>query len=187
MAYVTPGTVAAGDVATAAAWNVITNDVISFRDNSGVVPPACRVRRVATTQSLANGVVTALNFDTEDFDTNAMFAATANFITIKTAGIYLLTATVICTASATGQRALIVYLNPTVTGSGDTATLSGGTELANSNHAVQSSTVSGTSASTIYNFAPNDVIRVGFFQNSGGALVTSGSPQLAVAMLGATS
>ncbi len=28
MAYVTPGTVAAGDVATAAAWNVITNDVI---------------------------------------------------------------------------------------------------------------------------------------------------------------
>jgi hypothetical protein len=28
MAYATPGTVAAGDVATAAAWNVITNDVI---------------------------------------------------------------------------------------------------------------------------------------------------------------
>jgi len=31
MAYVTPGTVAAGDVATAAAWNVITNDVIDTR------------------------------------------------------------------------------------------------------------------------------------------------------------
>jgi len=30
MAYVTPGTVAAGDVATAAAWNVITNDVIQI-------------------------------------------------------------------------------------------------------------------------------------------------------------
>ena len=29
MAYVTPGTVAAGDVATAAAWNVLTNDVIN--------------------------------------------------------------------------------------------------------------------------------------------------------------
>jgi hypothetical protein len=28
MAYVTPGTVAAGDVATAAAWNVVVNDVI---------------------------------------------------------------------------------------------------------------------------------------------------------------
>ena len=31
MAYVTPGTVAAGDVATAAAWNVLTNDVIDTR------------------------------------------------------------------------------------------------------------------------------------------------------------
>ena len=31
MAYVTPGTVAAGDVATAAAWNVLTNDVINLR------------------------------------------------------------------------------------------------------------------------------------------------------------
>jgi len=30
MAYVTPGTVAAGDVATAAAWNVLTNDVIAI-------------------------------------------------------------------------------------------------------------------------------------------------------------
>ena len=30
MAYVTPGTVAAGDVATAAAWNVITNDILQF-------------------------------------------------------------------------------------------------------------------------------------------------------------
>jgi len=33
MAYVTPGTVAAGDVATAAAWNVLTNDVIALRDS----------------------------------------------------------------------------------------------------------------------------------------------------------
>ena len=31
MAYVTPATVAAGDVATAAAWNVLTNDVIAMR------------------------------------------------------------------------------------------------------------------------------------------------------------
>ena len=31
MAYVTPGTVAAGDVATAAAWNVLTNDVIAHQ------------------------------------------------------------------------------------------------------------------------------------------------------------
>ena len=35
MAYVTPGTVAAGDVATAAAWNVITNDVIDHETRIG--------------------------------------------------------------------------------------------------------------------------------------------------------
>jgi len=33
MGYITPGTVAAGDVATAAAWNVLTNDVISVHDS----------------------------------------------------------------------------------------------------------------------------------------------------------
>ena len=186
MAYATPGTVATGDVVTASAWNVITNDVISFRDNTGVVPPACRVRRTATGQSLANGVVAALNFDTEDFDTNAMFAPTANFITIKTAGIYIVTATVVLTANATGNRALIIYLNPTVTGAGDSATLSAGTEIANSTHTVGSSTTSSTCASTIYNFNLNDVVRVGFFQNSGIALATTGSSQLSAAMLGAT-
>ena len=37
MAYVTPGTVAAGDVATAAAWNVIANDVINLRALANVV------------------------------------------------------------------------------------------------------------------------------------------------------
>ena len=40
MAYVTPGTVAAGDVATAAAWNVVVNDVIDHEtriSSSGLV------------------------------------------------------------------------------------------------------------------------------------------------------
>ena len=40
MAYVTPGTVAAGDVATAAAWNVITNDIINLRAMTNVVQHA---------------------------------------------------------------------------------------------------------------------------------------------------
>ena len=186
MAYVTPTVRSVGDAVTAADYNIMANDVLSFRDNTGVVPPACRVRRTATGQSLGNGVVAALNFDTEDFDTNAMFAPTANFITIKTAGIYIVTATVVLTANATGNRALIIYLNPTVTGAGDSATLSAGTEIANSTHTVGVSTTSSTCASTIYNFALNDVVCVGFFQNSGIALATSGSSQLSAAMFGAT-
>ena len=42
MAYVTPGTVAAGDVATAAAWNVLTNDVIAFRPGHLILTTAER-------------------------------------------------------------------------------------------------------------------------------------------------
>jgi hypothetical protein len=42
MAYVTPGTVAAGDVATAAAWNVIANDIIAHQ-------AAIRVSQVIST------------------------------------------------------------------------------------------------------------------------------------------
>lgn len=188
MAYVTPGTVAAGDVATAAAWNVITNDVISFRDNSGVVPPACRARRAAV-QAMINGSVTAINFDTEDFDTNAMFAATANFVTIKTTGIYVVTAHVSLAASAAGNRVMLIYLNPTYSGAGDSATITAGTVLVKSAHSVGSSTDSNTAESTIYSFTANDKVAVGFFQNSGGNLNTDTTAQchLAVAMLGATS
>ena len=54
MAYVTPGTVAAGDVATAAAWNVLTNDVI---DHDIYVSPI-RTSWVDYTPTLAQGAST---------------------------------------------------------------------------------------------------------------------------------
>ena len=43
MAYIQPGTVAAGDVATAAAWNVITNDVIAHQSSLTRLAYATRV------------------------------------------------------------------------------------------------------------------------------------------------
>ena len=49
MAYVTPGTVAAGDVATAAAWNVLTNDVIDVDSRL----------RVFTTEAARNAAITS--------------------------------------------------------------------------------------------------------------------------------
>ena len=60
MAYVTPGTVAAGDVATAAAWNVITNDIISHEARMGlqsIVPTSVTVSSGSATTS-TNGAVT---------------------------------------------------------------------------------------------------------------------------------
>ena len=50
MAYVTPGTVAAGDVATAAAWNVITNDILQF---------APYVQGVFTTEAARDAAITS--------------------------------------------------------------------------------------------------------------------------------
>ena len=56
MAYVTPGTVAAGDVATAAAWNVLTNDVI---DNRAVL---VNLKSTSLTTSTTTTVTTAGTF-----------------------------------------------------------------------------------------------------------------------------
>jgi len=50
MAYVTPGTVAAGDVATAAAWNVIVNDILQF---------APMVQGVFTNEAARDAAITA--------------------------------------------------------------------------------------------------------------------------------
>jgi hypothetical protein len=58
MAYVTPGTVAAGDVATAAAWNVVVNDVIDL-DTSRVANEAAWTAWTPTfTGTWANGNAT---------------------------------------------------------------------------------------------------------------------------------
>jgi hypothetical protein len=53
MAYVTPGTVAAGDVATAAAWNVLTNDVIAHQAS------LVNIKQTALTSAFGTAVATA--------------------------------------------------------------------------------------------------------------------------------
>jgi hypothetical protein len=68
MAYVTPGTVAAGDVATAAAWNVVVNDVIALKTT---ITRLAHVTATATHGSSATTVAGASNI----FATNASFTA----------------------------------------------------------------------------------------------------------------
>lgn len=60
MAYVTPGTVAAGDVATAAAWNVLTNDVIDTRAVLVNVKSTTVTNITQTTTSATFGDITGL-------------------------------------------------------------------------------------------------------------------------------
>jgi hypothetical protein len=67
MAYVTPGTVAAGDVATAAAWNVLTNNSIAHQ-------AAIRVSQVIST-----------TYSTQTFNNTSTYAATGLSLAITPA------------------------------------------------------------------------------------------------------
>ena len=177
----TAGLFTSGQILTAAQMNTFV------RDNLLAGGPAfCKVSRVAAL-SLADGAFVAVNFDTENIDTNVMFTATSNKITIKTAGYYQVNGHFSYNANATGQRYLAAVLNATFTGSGDTAVISGGTRIVAQTAATTVITQSVQSLSTIYQFAVNDTLTLGAFQNSGGSLGLNGTEgaSLSVAWLGA--
>ena len=94
MAYVTPGTVAAGDVATAAAWNVITNDVIAL-----AVPPGAKAVRTST-YAANNTDLTYQSIASPGFDNDSMFSAgSPTRLTVNTSGIYIVTSQTSATIS----------------------------------------------------------------------------------------
>jgi len=177
--------VSTGDVLTATAYN---NAITSL--NSTTVPPMCRARR-ATTQSFANGALGAVNFDTQDIDTDDMFAPTANFITTATAGVYMFVATVSFGNNTTGQRAVVLVHQPTFSGSGDSATITAGTRIGSQfTNALGSTIQTAMTASSLYSCAANDKIAVLAFQNSGGALsteITSEQTTISAILVGRTS
>lgn len=84
--YTAAGTVAAGDVATAAAWNVLTVDV-----NNLIVPPAAKVMRTSDVAYTSASSITWQSVSSGDrgFDTDSMWAAgDPTKLTLNTAGIY---------------------------------------------------------------------------------------------------
>ena len=92
--YNTFSDVSTGDVYTAAAHNLILENVNNYR-----VPPMCRVYRSSDLTSYSSG--TAITWNAEDYDTDGMFTASSTDITINTAGIYLVVLNIYWTASAT--------------------------------------------------------------------------------------
>jgi len=68
MAYATPGTVAAGDVATAAAWNVVVGDIVDHETR------LLQIRRLAFQTR-----TTPLNINTALATTGNLFATSATF------------------------------------------------------------------------------------------------------------
>jgi len=118
--------------------------------------PACRVYHNAA-QSIPNGVGTALAFNSERFDTDTMHDLVTNNsrITCKTAGIYLMSASIEYAESAVGIRAVYFILN-------------GGTAIG---HITQNASSNmRQSASTIYSLSVNNYLECFVYQNSGGVL-----------------
>lgn len=88
--YNTISSVSTGDVYTATQHNSIVTNVNNYR-----VPPMCRITKSGTTRpfSSSTSAIAMDNGTTNGYDTDGMYSAAANTrITIKTAGIYVVTA-----------------------------------------------------------------------------------------------
>lgn len=68
--------------------------------------PSCRVRR-STNLNTANGVMTAVTFSHERWDTDAMYAGAQNYVEIKTDGIYQINGHLAWDADAGGGLRII--------------------------------------------------------------------------------
>lgn len=155
MAYTTPRTWVSGEHPTAAQMNANIRDNVSFVAN----PPSCRAYH-NTTQSINNATLTTLSLNAEAWDTDTMHNTVTNNsrLTIKTAGLYIVTVEVILAANGTGVRVANLLLN--------------GSELPINNGNAASAFDSRILYSTQEKLALNDYLEIGIYQTSGGALST---------------
>ena len=161
--YTAAGTVVAGEVYTAAAHNIIATDV-----NNLIVPPACRLIQAAA-QTTVDSSATAIQFGAESYDTDTMHDNVTNNtrITIRTAGIYVITAGLGLTS--TPSSAFELYLDQ-----------NNGTQLAQNNSVGEAyKTISATK-----DFAVDDYIELKIYAD--GARVTRYASRPLVTFLTAT-
>jgi hypothetical protein len=129
------------------------------------VPPNVALTRAAA-QSIPTGSVTAISFDTEVEDTDAMWSSGTN-ITINTAGLYLITAQLGFTINSTGTRRLYLRKNGTAFG---TASIGAPDQTP------------AVPLSRVVRLAAADVITMAAYQNSGVALNTSNTTEFVPAI-----
>lgn len=155
MAWTTPGTATAGDVLTASFWNT------QVRDNQNFLytPPMVKVYRSSDLTSYTNGA--NITWNAEEFDTDTMFTSGTD-VTIKTAGIWMVTGFAYITATAT--------LTATFFGVKKNASY-----VAQQYHPPYSSTSSLVGYSGIHKFAVNDVITANVELSGGSAYNVNGA------------
>lgn len=159
MSYSSPRTWATDDPITAAALNQDVRDNVAFLAN----PPRCIVYNNANI-SIPNNAATALTFNSERQDSDAMHSTSSNTsrITCVTAGLYDLFGCIrwASQGTVTGVREVGIRLN----GATYLAVNDGGSTLYNGLTIIQQVTRNG------YPLSVGDYVELVPFQSSGGAL-----------------
>lgn len=143
--------------ARSGAWVTMTPGAAPFS------PPRCQTHRTSD-QVIANTTVTPLQWQTEDYDTDAMLDLVSDNtrVTCKTAGIYLLTASLYWQGNSNGYRMVnFVHSAGQWTGTAGYPAVNGNTTRQN--------------ISATYNLAVNDYLTVSVLQTSGGNLNVLGT------------
>lgn len=158
-AIVLPSTIhdpSTGAIATAA-WGDAVNAAIAWL----TAVPSARVYKAAT-QSLTNNTLTAINFDTERYDTDTIHDTVTNNtrLTCKTAGLYHFEGCAEFAGNATGHRSLHIRLNGSASNYLAVATMP----------LTGSAVVAGLVVSADYRMIVNDYVELVAWQTSGGAL-----------------
>ena len=127
--------------------------------------------------SLSNNTMTTLTFDSERFDTDTIHSTSTNTgrLTTKTAGKYLISATVQFATNTTGKRILRLRVNGSTLIADTAITASGDSRDA--------------TITTLWDLAADDYVELQALQDSGGALnveaESNSSPEFMMARIGA--
>lgn len=165
MAWTAPRTWVVGEIVTAAMLNSnVRDNLLALRD-----PPACAVRRVVS-YSVPDSTSTNIDLDTEDTDTDGMWALSPQptRITIQTTGFYLFGAMVLFDGSSTGHRQLWVDWTYN-SGAGNVTAADTGRRAAWITTPVRLTVSAGRYLQA------GDYLRLWVWQNAGGALLVLAS------------
>lgn len=161
MAYVTPGTVAAGDVATAAAWNVLTNDVIDLDSRFRVFTN--EAARDAAITSPTEGMIAYLTAPTVPAATGTTTSIPTGIQTIYNGSVWVCVSQIGTSSLGTSGSFTTSYANVTISSAissvtlvtGTTALVSYGGRIAGDGNfarlAVKSASVAATDAYAAFN------------------------------------
>ena len=157
MAWTNPETFTAGQTLTAASMNAISDNLRA--GGAAMV----QVRRT-TTQSTSNVTWAHVSFDASaTYDTDSMFASgTPTYVTVNTAGIYLITAQVAFANNGAGARLVYIEKNAPSPGTG--------TALSYANAVPQNVSDQTFAIAATVPLVATDKVYLSVYQSSGGNL-----------------